>query len=35
MGLNVLRLSERFLETARATTRLTPFARLVADSPAA
>jgi hypothetical protein len=35
MGLNVLRLSEWFLETARAKTRLTPFARLMADAPAA
>jgi transposase len=34
-GLNVLRLGEWFLETARAKTRLTPFARLMADAPAA
>jgi hypothetical protein len=33
--LNVLRLSEWFLETARAKTRLPPFARLMADAPAA
>jgi hypothetical protein len=30
-GLNALRLGERFLETARAKARLTPFARLMAD----
>jgi transposase len=35
VGLNVLRLSEWFLQTARAKTRLTPFARLMADAPAA
>ena len=35
VGLNVLRLSEWFLETARAKTRLTPFARLMADALAA
>jgi transposase len=35
VGLNVLRLSEWFLETARAKTRLTPFARLMAQAPAA
>jgi hypothetical protein len=35
VGLNVLRLGEWFLETARAKTRLTPFARLMADAPAA
>jgi transposase len=35
VGLNVLRLSEWLLETARAKTRLTPFARLLADAPAA
>jgi transposase len=35
VGLNVLRLSEWFLETARVNTRLTPFARLLADSSAA
>jgi transposase len=35
VGLNVLRLGEWFLETARATTRVTPFARLMADAPAA
>jgi transposase len=34
-GLNVLRLSEWFLETARAKTRVTPFARLMADGTAA
>jgi transposase len=34
-GLNVLRLSEWFPQTARAKTRLTPFARLMAHSPAA
>jgi transposase len=34
-GLNVLRLSEWFLETARAKTRITPFARLMADGTAA
>jgi transposase len=34
-GLNVLRLGEWFLETARAKTRLTPFARLMANSTAA
>jgi transposase len=33
-GLNVLRLGEWFLETARATTRITPFARLMADGAA-
>ena len=32
---NVLRLGEWFLETARAKTRLTPFARLMAEAPAA
>jgi transposase len=31
VGLNVLRLGEWFLETARAQTRLTPFARLMVD----
>jgi transposase len=31
VGLNVLRLGEWFLQTARAQTRLTPFARLMAD----
>jgi transposase len=35
VGLNVLRLGEWFLETARAKTRITPFARLMADAPAA
>jgi transposase len=35
VGLNVLRLSEWFLQTARAKTRLTPFARLRAHAPAA
>ena len=34
-GLNMLRLGEWFLETARAKTRITPFARLMADAPAA
>jgi Transposase DDE domain len=34
-GLTVLRLGEWLLETARAKTRLTPFARLMADAPAA
>jgi transposase len=35
VGLNVLRLGEWFLEIPRAKTRLTPFARLMADAPAA
>jgi Transposase DDE domain len=35
VGLNVLRLGEWFLETAPAKTRITPFARLMADTPAA
>jgi transposase len=35
VGLNVLRRGEWFLETARAKTRVTPFARLMADAPAA
>jgi transposase len=35
VGLNVRRLGEWFLQTARAKTRLTPFARLMADAPAA
>ena len=35
VGLNVLRLGEWFLETTRAHTRLTPFARLMADAAAA
>jgi transposase len=35
VGLNVLRLGEWFLQTARAKTRFTPFARLMADAPAA
>jgi transposase len=35
VGLNVLRLGEWFLETSRAKTRLTPFARLMADAAAA
>jgi transposase len=35
VGLNVLRLGEWFLETARAKPRLTPFARLMAHAPAA
>jgi hypothetical protein len=35
VGLNVLRLGEWFLETARAKTRITPFARLMAEPPAA
>src|SRR5206468_4063891 len=34
VGLNGLRLSEWFLETARAKTRITPFTRLMADSAA-
>jgi hypothetical protein len=34
-GLNMLRLGEWFLETSRANTHLTPFARLVADGTAA
>ena len=35
VGLNVLRLGEWFLNTAPAKTRLTPFARLMAEAPAA
>jgi transposase len=35
VGLNVLRLGEWFLETSRAKTRITPFARLLADGAAA
>jgi transposase len=35
VGLNVLRLGEWLLETARTKTRITPFARLMADAPAA
>jgi transposase len=35
VGLNMLRLGEWFLETARANTRLTLFARLMTDTPAA
>jgi hypothetical protein len=35
VGLNVLRLGEWFLETSRAKTRLTPFARLMANGTAA
>ena len=35
VGLNVLRLGEWFLNTAPANTRLTPFARLLAEAPAA
>jgi DDE family transposase len=35
MGLNVLRLGECFLETAPTKTRITPFARLMADTSAA
>jgi transposase len=35
VGLNVLRLGEWFLEIARAKTRITPFARLMADAAAA
>jgi transposase len=35
VGLNVRRLGEWFLETAHAKTRITPFARLMADVPAA
>lgn len=34
-GLHLLRLGEWFLETAPANTHLTPFARLMADAPAA
>jgi hypothetical protein len=34
-GLNVLRLGAWVLETTRAQTRVTPFARLMADAPAA
>jgi hypothetical protein len=35
VGLNVLRLREWCLQTARAKTRLPPFARLLANAPAA
>jgi transposase len=35
VGRNVSRLGEWFLETARANTRITPFARLMAHAPAA
>jgi hypothetical protein len=35
VGLNVLRLGEWLLEIARAKTRITPFARLMADAAAA
>jgi transposase len=35
VGLNVLRLGEWFLETTRAKSRITPFARLMAHAPAA
>jgi transposase len=35
VGLNGLRLGEWFLKTARAKTRITPFARLMAEAPAA
>jgi hypothetical protein len=35
VGLNVRRLGEWFLETAQTKTRITPFARLMADSAAA
>jgi transposase len=35
VGLNVLRVGEWFLETTRAKTRLTPFAHLMAQAPAA
>jgi hypothetical protein len=35
VGLNVLRLGEWFLETAHTKTRITPFARLMADTAAA
>jgi transposase len=35
VGLNVLRLSEWFLEPPRAQTRITPFARLMADASVA
>ena len=34
-GLNLLRLGEWFLEAARAKTRVTPFARLMVEAPAA
>lgn len=34
VGLNTLRLGECFLETARTKTRVTPFARLMAESAA-
>jgi hypothetical protein len=35
VGLNALRLGEWFLETSRAKSRITPFARLMADGAAA
>jgi transposase len=35
VGLNVRRLGEWFLETSRAKTRITPFARLMANGTAA
>jgi hypothetical protein len=35
VGLNVLRLGEWFLETTPTKTRITPFARLMADASAA
>jgi hypothetical protein len=35
VGLNVLRLGEWWLDIARAQTRITPFARLMAAAPAA
>jgi transposase len=35
VGLNVLRLGEWFLNSAQAKTRITPFARLMAEAPAA
>ena len=35
VGLNVVRLGEWFLESSRAKTRITPFARLMADGAAA
>jgi hypothetical protein len=34
-GLNVLRLGEWFMNTAQAKTRITPFAQLMAEAPAA
>jgi hypothetical protein len=35
VGLNVLRLGEWFLENSRAKTRITPFARIMADTAVA